>query len=236
MVVILTDFCFSFVFLLFFVLLNVVLIAAISYIFSRYQNKILKKNIDKMREILNSKTKEIQEYKTALAKLINYDPLTGLRNRSSIFELLELELRRLERVENITLSIIVFDIDHFKEINHRFGPKVGDELLKFFGKFLVDNLRRLDIVGRLGEDEFIAILPNTDVNGARIAAEKIRKKIESSILRYENEPITFTISGGIASLNSKIRFSTSSMEEFIKVAERKLKEAKNEGGNCIKWK
>ncbi len=232
---ILTQVCFSGLFLFLFILINLIVIFVATYFLSKTHNLLLKKNLEKIKEILTDKTKELQEYKNALAKLINYDPLTGLRNRNSIFELLELELRRLERVENAYISILVFDIDNFKEINHSYGPKVGDEILRFFGKFLTENLRKLDIVGRLGEDEFLAILPTTDGNGAKIAAEKIREKISRSILKYGKEPITFTISGGISTIKSKIRFSSNLMVQFVKDAEKKLKLAKEEGGNKIKW-
>ncbi len=234
-VFILTEICFSVVSLIIFFIADLLLIFIGGYLFSKYQNVLLRKNLNKIKEILSDRTKELQDYKGALAKLINYDPLTGLRNRSSLFELLELEFRRLERVENTYISILIFDIDNFKDINHGYGPKVGDEILRFFGKFLTNNLRKLDIVGRLGEDEFLAILPTTDIDGARIAAEKIRSKISKSILKYEKEPISFTISGGIASIKSKIRFSSTLMDKFVKEAEKKLKLAKEEGGNKIKW-
>ena len=128
----------------------------------------------------------------------------------------------------IGYSIVFFDLDNFKMINDTFGHEVGDMILRELGKILNQNKREVDIVGRYGGEEFLAILPKTDLKGAITFANHIRQKVEDYQFLYKGERIFVTISGGAAA-----RDDASSKEETISNADSMLYNAKNLGRNRI---
>jgi len=134
-----------------------------------------------------------------LETLATTDPLTGLFNRRQFMERFEEECERTRRVGE-GLSCVMFDIDHFKQVNDRFGHQAGDEVLKAIATQIRATLRVYDVVGRYGGEEFIALLPGADLATAHTVAERLRAAIESSvILRTLNgEPYPITISLGLA--------------------------------------
>jgi len=144
---------------------------------------------------------------------------------------LEHELNVVESAYNrygIEYSLVFFDLDNFKMINDTFGHDAGDSILKDLGKILNQNRREVDLVGRFGGEEFLAILPKTNLKGAITFAENIREAVENHNFLYKGERIFVTISGGIAS-----RSDFNSKEETLKNADSMLYNSKNAGRNRI---
>lgn len=152
------------------------------------------------------------------------DVLTGVRNRRAIMEELEMRVNQA-LVYNSPLSIVLLDIDHFNKINDDYGHQYGDVVLNIVATTISELTRDIDSVGRYGGEEFLLVLPNTDMSKAVIIAERIREAVEGMDLPQKN---SVTISGGVAVLSGE----TSS--ELINKADMKLYEAKNDGRNRIK--
>lgn len=115
---------------------------------------------------------ELREKNERLRHLATRDGLTGLYNHKHTMHLLEVEIERSQR-NHSPLSIVMFDLDHFKHINDTFGHHVGDLVLSDIGKIWHEGARSGDIAGRYGGEEFIVILPDTDLAGAKVYAERI---------------------------------------------------------------
>lgn len=134
----------------------------------------------------------VKAHKTAAT----IDPLTGLFNRRGFSELAGRMIDREARAGR-GVSVLIFDIDHFKSVNDRFGHPAGDEILKLFGSVLVHTLRITDIVGRIGGEEFAAVLPCA-IDEATIAAERVRIAFESAGVQIDQVPLDTTVSIGVA--------------------------------------
>ena len=132
-----------------------------------------------------------------MERLSNTDVLTGLYNRRYFDEAFDREWKRSGR-DNSLLSIILFDIDHFKNVNDTFGHQAGDEYLKKTAETMTSVFKRdYDIVARYGGEEFMVLLPGINADHASQMAEKVRKKIESMILDHRGKKVGATISAGI---------------------------------------
>jgi diguanylate cyclase (GGDEF)-like protein len=145
------------------------------------------------------------------------------------------ESRLIEEVDRAIryrrpLSLVMFDIDFFKKINDTFGHQAGDLVLFEISKIIKFNCRQSDLPGRYGGEEFVTILPETDLTGAKIFAERVRTSIEKMVLDYENKKITVTISGGIAELFDN---SFKNHIELIKASDSALYDSKKNGRNKI---
>lgn len=161
-----------------------------------------------------------------LEKLSRTDSLTGLLNRRAVLELLEYNLKRTSRYKART-SVIITDIDNFKDINDSYGHPAGDEVIKGVAKTIKDALREPDIVGRYGGDEFLLILPETDLSGAMELAERIRRIVESAnFVIGDNIYIKTTISLGVINCTN-----LTGVEEVIKLGDKALYTSKKEGRN-----
>jgi diguanylate cyclase (GGDEF)-like protein len=162
-----------------------------------------------------------------IKKLSITDGLTGLYVYRYFQDKLEEELRRAQRYQE-QLSIIVVDIDGFKEVNDNHGHLVGDMVLKEISQILRNVCREVDIIARYGGDEFVVILPQTDREGSFYLAERARKTIKSHEFQSpEHDPIKLTVSCGVASLVQDLK----NKDELIKKADEALYRAKNEGKN-----
>ena len=165
-----------------------------------------------------------------LAHLSNTDVLTGLYNRRYFDQAIDLEWKRSGR-NNAILSVIIFDIDHFKNINDTFGHQAGDEYLTKTAATLSAVFKRdYDIVARYGGEEFIVLLPGTNAEYARQLAEQTRQKIESLMLDYQRKKIAATISAGI--MCSVADFNTSP-DYIVACADKALYKAKHAGRNMV---
>ncbi len=162
-----------------------------------------------------------------------FDSLTGLLRREAVLDLLERELQRAIRYDR-PLTIGMADLDHFKEVNDRFGHLVGDTLLNRVAQSLQSGLRSTDAVGRYGGEEFLIVLPETDLVGARAVAEKVRSTVERiSIPGGKNGAIRVTVSIGLATLRPEPRQGAVSTATLIAEADRELFRAKANGRNRI---
>ena len=163
----------------------------------------------------------------ALQKVALYDALTGVMNRSSLDDFLPREVNRAQRYET-ELSIMMIDIDHFKSINDRIGHMGGDEILSQVAKSITGSLRSSDMAFRFGGDEFLILLPNTNLKGAHTAAEHIAEALAKSnacAALYDVKP---QLSIGVASYRKG-----ESHEDLVRRADSALYSAKSNGRNCI---
>ena len=164
-----------------------------------------------------------------LQYLSRTDDLTGLLNRRALIEKLEDEIRRAQRYKT-DLAILICDIDYFKEINDTNGHDIGDRILQIISNLFKESLRSIDIVGRYGGDEFLVILPETSMKGAKEIAERIRLTVEDFKLQREGkEPIKTTVSLGVAEFNS----DKENINDLIKRADNALYMAKGKGRNRV---
>ncbi len=161
-------------------------------------------------------------------KLAFLDHLTGVANRLAYDQRIEQEMQRLLRYKN-PLSIIVWDIDHFKQINDAYGHKSGDKALTLIAQIIQKNCRECDFVARYGGEEFVSILPNTTGESAMVVAEKIRKIIEQSPFKARGDTINIHISAGVHQCREE-----DSVDSAFDYADRALYHAKKNGRNqCI---
>lgn len=175
---------------------------------------------------------DITERKALLGKLelqAHQDYLTGLSNRRHFMEQGELELVRVQRYGE-ALSVFMLDIDHFKNINDTHGHKAGDIVLQKLGHLLRETLRTVDIIGRIGGEEFAILLPETDLHEAVEIAERLREIIAHSDFKSEaGLPLHFTVSIGVATLKDK----DASLGILLNLADKALYEAKGSGRNKV---
>ncbi len=176
-------------------------------------------------EAANEKLKASNE---ALEKQATTDYLTGISNRRSFFEMAYKEVCRSDR-EASPLCLIIVDLDDFKHVNDQYGHAAGDEILVQTTLAMGECLRTYDLLGRLGGEEFVILLPETsEVQGLEIG-ERIRKKIEAAIIVFEDQSISVTVSMGLV-----VRESTAyCLEKAISQADEALYEAKRSGKNKV---
>jgi diguanylate cyclase (GGDEF)-like protein len=161
-----------------------------------------------------------------------YESLTGLLRREAILDQLDKELERAVRYGR-PLTIAMADLDYFKDVNDRYGHLAGDALLKRISQVIAGALRSTDSIGRYGGEEFLLILPETDIGGACAVAEKIRALVQKTPVAMEDgSAARVTLSIGLASLN-EIPARTLTARNLIAAADRSLYEAKNGGRNRV---
>jgi diguanylate cyclase (GGDEF)-like protein len=162
-----------------------------------------------------------------------YEGLTGLLRREAILEQLDRELQRAARYRR-PLSLALADLDHFKSINDRYGHLVGDLMLKRTSQAVALALRTTDTVGRFGGEEFLVVLPETDLAGAQVVAEKLREVVEEMRVELEDgDVLTITMSIGLAAVQEGDRAGAKSARELLIEADRALYRAKAAGRNRI---
>ncbi|MCF8983148.1 diguanylate cyclase [Pseudomonas syringae] len=168
----------------------------------------------------------------ALASLAATDGLTGLDNRRQLDEAMETEWARAQR-SGKQLSLLMIDVDHFKAFNERHGHQGGDEALRLIAQTISYCIRRPgDRIARYGGEEFVVVLPETDLPGAMLIAEKIRKAAESlPLFRNAEHPITVSI--GVA---SEVVRQGDKLEAFFGVADKALYQAKDNGRNRVEYR
>lgn len=180
---------------------------------------------------LEKLTKELEEKNKVLDNLANLDGLTGVYNHRYFQNTLEQEISRATRREN-SLSLILVDIDHFKNFNDTHGHQTGDFVLKEFAKTLKQHLRNYDTLARYGGEEFAVILPETTEEEALIVAEKLREAVADSSFADSRDSYRVTASFGIAScVPAIVDDFTKSL--FISNADEALYEAKDKGRNRV---
>lgn len=159
------------------------------------------------------------------------DYLTCLSNRRYFIEQGEVEFARSVRYNRI-LSVLMFDIDHFKKVNDTYGHSVGDLVIQKVAEVSRIVLRDIDEIGRIGGEEFSIILPETSRENALLAAERLRSSIEKTKIIFNDSIVSITISIGVASL---IKNECSHIEDLLNMADKALYDAKNTGRNRVRF-
>ncbi len=157
------------------------------------------------------------------------DPLTGLYNRRHFLQIFEQEISRSVRYKE-PLSLLMFDLDHFKDINDTYGHIAGDYALQEIARLLKNNLRNCDLVGRYGGEEFIILLPGSDKEAAYRTADRIRAQLSSRVFHFEEDDFHITTSIGVAELNE---VAPGALAPLIKAADNALYRAKSLGRNRV---
>ena len=191
---------------------------------SQQQIKAMNARIQSMEQESN-KLREVaaQERDKALK-----DALTGIWNRQALDEALEKEFTRWKRYQH-PLSIIVWDVDFFKRVNDSYGHAAGDKVLKTIAGIFDKATRDVDFIARFGGEEFVAILPETELKEALTLANKIREKVENFKFRYEDTPVEITASAGLATFEDD-----DTIDAVFKRADKALYRAKESGRNrCL---
>ncbi|WP_334064618.1 diguanylate cyclase [Alteromonas genovensis] len=171
---------------------------------------------------------KVSTYASKLQKEANYDALSGLLNRRA-FNAIAQQFFMASRRYKAPLSVIMLDIDFFKRINDTYGHDTGDLAIKWISNMLTDSMRESDCVARIGGEEFVVLLPNTENRGALQTAEKIRSSVASSIFEIKGNEIPITISLGVSSADEEDHH----VEAVIKRADTALYESKSSGRNKV---
>lgn len=201
--------------IIFVIVVNMFIINVIAWVLGAVLRN-LKKESFLQRKLLSEKNMLLEE-------LVKKDSMTGLFNHNASFRKLKEEIDYSDRI-GCSLSIILIDIDDFKKINDSYGHLMGDTVLKKVSRMLQNTTRTIDTVGRYGGEEFIIILPDTGIEGAKVLAKKIQSELSTTT--FEND-ISITLSGGIS------EYDNESVEDFIQVTDKKLYIAKSLGKNCF---
>lgn len=196
----------------------------------RQLNLELEKRVAQRTKELEETNHELEQKNKMLEKLALTDPLTGLPNRRAMDRLAERELRRRERYPS-SLTMGLIDVDHFKEINARYLLPGGDKVLIDLTKALGGSLRTVDLLGRIGGEEFMVIAPETNMEGALVLGERIRTTVENNAFTYKGEIIPVRVSIGFAVAQDGVEAEYDQMKHTAAAA---LAEAKNTGRNkCV---
>ena len=161
-------------------------------------------------------------------KLSTIDGLTNLLLRRHFMEALKKELQRA-KLHNLKLASLMIDIDHFKKINDKYGHLAGDKVLVKIAQIIKDSARRIDLISRYGGEEFAIALPETDKEGTRVVAERIKSQIEEETFQLDGEKVNATVSIGISFFPD----DTEDLMELIDLSDKALYEAKKAGRNKI---
>lgn len=172
--------------------------------------------------------KKVQEALTALATI---DSLSGLYNREEFTKLAKRQFSWAKR-HNEKLSLLMIDLDLFKNINDTFGHAAGDEAIRIMGNNITTSFRKTDFAGRLGGDEFAVLLKNTSLTEAKRAAVKFQETVSRTKMIYKKQEISFTVSIGVAATFDDID-KNSNVEDVFKQADDALYRAKAKGRNCV---
>ena len=205
-------------------------IAAISMSNQHLEQALLdsKKSAHDLERQVVERTLELEAAKQRAEQQARTDVLTGLNNRRAFFEYADV-IDAQSRRYNHPYVIAMIDIDHFKSINDTWGHDTGDCALKAISRILLDVLRETDIVGRIGGEEFVAILPETTITEGAALAERLRATIESTTIETTQTPITMTISIGVAALGDL----NATLDEVVACADAAMYLAKNDGRNKV---
>ncbi len=196
------------------------------------QNFIANKHflvLEALTHLSNTVITELEEAQKQLKEQANRDYLTGLYNRRYFNEIAQ-DLIYISKREQKVFSVILLDIDKFKYINDTYGHNVGDDVLKILSNTLVETLRESDIIARFGGEEFAILLPFTDIEGARVIAEKLRTTVANKkVITPDGDIIRFTVSLGVTSILPDDK----SIDQTVNRADKALYKAKRSGRNRV---
>ncbi len=189
---------------------------------------VTKTNI--LEDITKMTNEQMQEKVDKMNMLVALDALTECFNRRYIIEKLPIEISKAKK-NNKDLSVMMMDVDFFKEINDKYGHLAGDYVLKKVVNVIKKNIRSsTDWIARYGGEEFIIVLNNTDSSSAFLLAERIRLSIENTIFKYKDDNISVTVSIGVTAMSDKIN----DKDQLLERVDENLYKAKSMGRNiCI---
>ena len=167
---------------------------------------------------------------TDLNAMANTDTLTGLANRRDVLQHAHQELERAQRTKR-PIAFLMFDIDHFKQVNDTYGHPAGDAVLRSVADIARSTVRHIDRVGRIGGEEFFVVLPESDRENALAAAERLRSAIAAHAFAVGAKYIAVTVSLGVAV--SPVGSNTQSFNDYLAAADAALYDAKNSGRNRV---
>ncbi len=198
----------------------------------RQQEECRQEELEMQLKSLNKRLAEMEGESKQLRKRLAQervqamtDPLTSVPNRLGYEKRMGQEFARWQRYDS-PLSLVLCDIDHFKHINDTYGHKAGDRALMAIAKTISQHLRETDFLARIGGEEFVVLLPETPLEDAKIAAEKLRQGVEACEFVYEGKPVPITMSGGVATFHHG-----DTVEDVYVRADKGLYRAKQQGRN-----
>ena len=171
---------------------------------------------------------KLQRANEELVTLATTDVLTGAINRREFETRADREISRVKR-SGASLSFVAIDLDHFKEINDKHGHRAGDEVLRAFVSLAQKIIRPIDLIGRLGGEEFALMLPDTTLEGAAVMAERLRQRVEGEVVAIADTHLRFTASLGVAQYGP----DGDEYESLIEVADNRMYRAKQQGRNQV---
>lgn len=177
---------------------------------------------------LREAQQQLTQLNSELKRLASIDPLTGVYNRRSYYQQADAEFNKSLRHQR-PLSVIMLDVDHFKNINDRYGHAMGDVALTQLARICVELIRSSDFVGRLGGEEFAICCPETDLEGAVQLAERLRATIGDTPVKNEDIEVSLTVSIGVSQLVG----ADASIDHLQNRADQLLYEAKQKGRNRV---
>ncbi|MAS65282.1 GGDEF domain-containing protein [Halopseudomonas aestusnigri] len=172
--------------------------------------------------------RQLESANTKLQELALRDGLTGLLNRRYWESCLEREFARHQRYDN-PVSLVIFDIDHFKRVNDTYGHQTGDEVIRSVAEITSRLARETDFAGRYGGEEFVVLLPGTHLEGAAQFAERLRQAVEQQVLDYQGSPLSYTISLGVATISDDM----ANYQILLERADKALYASKEQGRNRV---
>jgi len=180
--------------------------------------------------ILSQRVHELERELEEVKQESKEDFLTKLYNKRALDEFMEIKEAEYERYGR-NFSVVMLDLDHFKLVNDNYGHEAGDAVLSAFAKILKKEARSVDIVGRFGGEEFMALLSETDTKGGAVFAEKVRKYVQKARFMYKGERIEVTVSSGVSERAKHV-----SLKATINSADEYLYKAKKDGRNQVAYK
>ncbi len=175
------------------------------------------------------KLEKIKEYTARIEELAFVDSLTGAWNRRYFLGALEKEIQKSHRYQR-DVALAFMDIDCFKSINDIYGHTAGDHVLQILTAIIKENIRSVDILGRVGGEEFAIILPETDLHSAQQGLERVRQEVEKCTLDLDGQILKFTISIGLAGLGP-----ADTVDLLLQKADQAMYQAKDQGKNQVQY-
>jgi diguanylate cyclase (GGDEF)-like protein len=192
------------------------------------EQKWLQNDLQCANDTLKRQLAEIEELRAKLQEQAIRDPLTNVYNRRYMAEFLDQEITRAKR-ENYPVSVVIMDMDNFKQFNDHYGHKCGDVVLQSFAGFLLEHTRRSDVVCRYGGEEFVILMPNATLAVSHARVDAWRQAFSEAAIPYEDLRFSTTFSAGVASFPEHGLTG----EEILQGADRALYHAKNSGRNRV---
>lgn len=192
------------------------------------EHKWLEHDLKYANDSLKNQLEEIEKLRAELQEQAIRDPLTNTYNRRYLSEFLEQEMARAER-EKTHVTIVILDLDNFKQFNDSYGHKCGDVVLQSISNFLVDHSRRSDVVCRYGGEEFVILMPHVSFEVGYERAETWRQDFSESVIDYEDMELLATFSAGVATFPQH----GSTGEAILQAADKALLRAKGTGKNRV---